>query len=81
VTLRGSPFEGLGRPLTVKEAAEWLGLSRWTIYERIRLGEIPHRKRGRVVRLLESELRAWLVDGCELERVELSDGRLVRPKI
>ncbi len=68
-----------GRPCTVDEAAEWLGRSRWSIYEDVRTCRVPHRKRGRMIRLFEDELRAWL-DGCELEVRDLADGgRVVRP--
>ncbi len=79
-TLQRGALGGDGeRPWTVQEAADWLGVSRWTVSERVRLSEIPHRKRGRIVRLFEGELKAWL-DGCELEVRVAQDGRVVRPR-
>jgi len=46
--------------ITASEAAEFLGYSIQTIYNKVNLGEIPHYKRGRTLRFRRSELDAWL---------------------
>ena len=71
-----SPF------LTVDAVAARYQCSTWTVHERARLEQIPHRKfAGGSSRLLfiESELSAH-DDGAELETVPLrGGGRIVRP--
>ena len=44
------------KQLTAKEFAEWLRVSRWTIYGWIAEGRIRSVKIGRLVRIPESEL-------------------------
>jgi hypothetical protein len=72
-----SPF------LLVDDVAARYLLSPWSIHERARLGQIPHRKlAGGSSRLLfiASELTAW-ENGAELEVTETaSGGRVCRPK-
>jgi excisionase family DNA binding protein len=46
------------RLVSVKEAAEMLGCSESTIWRKIKIGEIPHRRIGRAVRVDLSRLRA-----------------------
>jgi helix-turn-helix protein len=70
-----------GNLLDVDGAREFLGgLSRRTIHEYTRLGEIPHRvlPHGRRCLFDPDELRAWM-DGAKLERIDLpGGGRIVR---
>ena len=46
--------------ITASEAAEYLGYSLQTIYNKVHRNEIPHYKRGRTLRFRRSELDAWL---------------------
>ena len=75
------------RYLTVRDVAARYQLSPWTLYERTRLGLIPHRKHPGSNRLLftEAELDAWDEHAGALETITLpppvkglSPGRLVR---
>jgi excisionase family DNA binding protein len=69
--------------LTVPEVAERLRCSQRTVWERTRLGLIPHRRLPGSRRCLfrEDELEAW-IDGAELEHITTSDGgRIVRPRV
>lgn len=36
------------RPLTIKEAAVVLGMSPWTLRDRVTAGTVPHRRNGKV---------------------------------
>jgi hypothetical protein len=69
--------------LDIDGARELLGgLSRRTIHEYTRRGEIPHRVLPHSRRLLfePDELRAWM-DGADLVRVDLPHGgRIIRVK-
>ena len=53
------------RLVSVKEAAETLGCSESTVWRKIKVGEIPHRRIGRTVRVDLSRLRA--LDRDEVE--------------
>lgn len=46
--------------MDVKEAASFLNVSAWTIYEYCRQGIIPHRRIGRRVLISRSILMNWL---------------------
>ena len=69
--------------LDIDGARELLGgLSRRTIHEYTRRGEIPHRvlPHGRRCLFDPDELREWM-DGASLERIDLPHGgRIVRVK-
>jgi excisionase family DNA binding protein len=68
--------------LTVEQAAERLHLSRWTIRDKARRQQLPHRKPPGTRRLLFSvaDLEAF-EDGAELEyRKWGRDGRIVTVK-
>jgi excisionase family DNA binding protein len=68
-------------PLHTDEVAEWLGCSKWTVNEKARKGEIPHRKVPgfRPLIFYVEELAEW-IDGAPLEVTVLKgDGRIVRP--
>jgi hypothetical protein len=68
--------EGL---LTLDETARALRISRRTATTRIGRDELPYIRRGGPrIRVPASWLAAWL-RGCELERIEVADGVVVRP--
>lgn len=47
--------------LTVREVADWLGLSIHAIYRKVQQKEIPHMRIGeRTVRFNRSKVEAWL---------------------
>jgi excisionase family DNA binding protein len=49
--------------LTVKEVAEWLGLSIHAVYRRVQSNEIPHIRIGpRTVRFHRAKVETWLND-------------------
>jgi len=52
-----------GQLLTVREVAERLGRSRWTVYRLARLGVLPHIKLGRAVRFDAEVLEEFLERG------------------
>jgi predicted DNA-binding transcriptional regulator AlpA len=66
--------------LTLPEVVERYGgaLSRWTIYEKVRLGQLPHRKLAGKIVCLPDELDAW-EDGAQLEAFQTAAGRVCRP--
>lgn len=45
--------------LTAAEVALLLRVSRWSIYEMVKMRQIPHFKIGRAVRFRHSEIIAW----------------------
>jgi excisionase family DNA binding protein len=49
-------FEDLADVVSPEEARAFLGLSRSTMYERLRDGSIPYRKYGRLLRIPRSAL-------------------------
>ena len=49
--------------LTVKQTAEFLKCSRKTVYSLASRGVLPHRKLGRGIRFLQSELVEWVRKG------------------
>ena len=51
--------------LNVDELSERLNVSPGWIYERTRTKSIPHRKIGKYVRFVESEVNAWLDETYE----------------
>ncbi len=51
-----------GRPLTLEEAADYLGLSKSTLYKLTSANKIPHYKpQGKRVYFAKSELNTWLL--------------------
>ena len=46
--------------LTVAQAAQWLQISKNTVYELIRRGKLPHFRVGRGIRIFKDELIAFL---------------------
>ena len=50
--------------LTVREVAEWLGISPHTCTDWAEEGKIPSRKLGHIRRFVPSEIQAWL-DGTK----------------
>ena len=56
----GMPFFGDERPLTVREAAVYLGVSTQTVYLWVERKQIPHlRVMGRNIRFLKSDLEPF----------------------
>jgi len=54
------------RMLTYKQAAEYLGLKKGTLYSMVHRGRIPHLRLGRrLVRFRKEELDAWLDEHAE----------------
>lgn len=51
VVTRSTPIDELPELLTPHEAAAWLGISLWSVYDLVRRGEIQHAKLGRHVRI------------------------------
>lgn len=51
--------------LSVREAADYLGVGVWTVYEYCRQGVIPHRKVGRRILIARRALEGWLAAGGE----------------
>ncbi len=45
---------------TIPEVARYLKLSKSKVYYLVQVGEIPHLKIGRNVRITETELKGWL---------------------
>ena len=52
-----TPYEDLPEYLTPAELQTYLGLSRNTVYELLRRGEIEHRRFGRAIRIPKTALR------------------------
>jgi len=48
------------RLLSPQEAADLLGVPRSWVYEKVRLGHLPHVRLGRYVRFERCTLEAWL---------------------
>ncbi len=46
--------------LTIPEVARYLKLSKSKVYYLVQIGEIPHLKIGRNVRVRETDLKKWL---------------------
>jgi excisionase family DNA binding protein len=49
--------------LNLQEAAEYLGVSKLTIYGWTSKGKIPYRKIGRLLRFDSVDLEAWTMSG------------------
>ena len=58
--VRGRPLEDVECPLTVREAARFLGVSTQTVYLWVERKQIPHlRVMGRNIRFLKSDLEPF----------------------
>lgn len=60
-------------PLSVDQAALYLGLPKSTLYQLTSKREIPFRKVGRRLTFLKNELDTWLVAKRELTRSEIEN--------
>lgn len=49
--------------LTITEAAEWMNLSKQTLYQKTSKNEIPYLKKGKRIYFQKSELKIWLESG------------------
>jgi excisionase family DNA binding protein len=56
--------------LDANQAGELLGISKASIYEYIRCGELPHVKIGRHVRIIKSDLEKSLVERRNLQNTK-----------
>jgi excisionase family DNA binding protein len=57
MTTRTTTFDELPELLTPEELREYLGISRGTVYELLRRGEIEHVRFGRLIRVPKAALR------------------------
>jgi excisionase family DNA binding protein len=48
--------------LSVKDAAQVLGMKAWTIYSWVREGKLPAVKLGRTVKISPAKLRAYILE-------------------
>lgn len=55
------------QPLTMKQAAEVLGMSFWTLRDRVTAGTVPHRRTGK--------LRGVVFDPEHIEAIKKADTR------
>lgn len=46
--------------INAEQAAEYLGIKRQSVYNKVAAGELPHYKRDGLLRFKRSELDAWL---------------------
>lgn len=51
--------------LRVEDAMSVLGVSRWMVYEMIRRGELPVLRVGRLIRIPQEALDAWIAAHTE----------------
>jgi excisionase family DNA binding protein len=70
----------LPRWSTIPDAARQLGVSPWTIRKEIHEGRLRARRVGRLVRVLDDDLAAWM-RGEFLIRSPLSETPLLRPRL
>ena len=61
--------DGLKPLLTVEQAAQVLGLSRWTLYRMVSERRVPHVHLGRAVRFEPGKLQQWVA----VNRVAVED--------
>ncbi len=66
-----SSTEDSSEILTVKQAAEYLNLSIYSIYAKTSQKSIPHAKRGRHLYFFKDDLRAWLKSAKSKTREEI----------
>ena len=50
----------LAASLTTEETRAWLGISKSNLYRLLAVGGIPHIRVGRLYRIPENQLRAWV---------------------
>jgi len=62
------------KPLSVDEAAQYLGIPKATLYQFTRLRDIPHQKVGKRLTFLTSELDEWVVSKKQRTRSEIENG-------
>ncbi|RBQ05182.1 hypothetical protein DQE82_26935 [Micromonospora sp. LHW51205] len=55
------------QPLTIKQAAAVLGMSPWTLRDRVTAGTVPHRRTGKV--------RGVVFDPEHIEAIKRADSR------
>lgn len=60
ITAREITGQGQRPTITVAEAAELLGVSRWLVFQQISQGNLPHKRFGRRILISRSRFLAWL---------------------
>jgi excisionase family DNA binding protein len=55
--------QSISNPLTAEEVALFLRIPKASVYELIRQNRLPHFRIGRLVRIPEEGLRAWIASG------------------
>lgn len=53
----------ISKPLTAEEVAQILRIPTYHVYELVRRKRLPHFRIGRLVRIPEEGLRAWIASG------------------
>ncbi len=63
-----------GQGMSLKQAAEWLGLTEKSLRRRIDRHLVPHRRVGRNIMLWKTELESWReqLPGCDVEEALLN---------
>ena len=54
--------EIVSRTYGVEQAAEFIGCSKWKIYEMVKSGQLPHFKVGSSIRFTDISLSKWMRD-------------------
>jgi excisionase family DNA binding protein len=57
--------------LMVDEVAEYLSLSKATLYQWASEKRIPHYKMGRAIRFKQAEIESWLLEKCKQEPISI----------
>lgn len=70
-TYRPQQEEAPPELLTVDQTAEWLNLSKHTLYGLTCRNEIPHSKRGKRLYFRREELLAWIAEGKRKTQAEI----------
>jgi len=61
------------KPLTIKEAAEFLNLAVSTVYAKVSNDDIPHSKRGKHLYFIKADLITWINAGKKRTNQEWMD--------
>ena len=70
------PVKDDGRPMNSSQTAEFLGMAIGTVYQLVNKKQIPHTKRGKLLRFDRKELQAWLDGGRRLTAEQITEEAL-----